>query len=123
VILASRPASIAALVSAVLRHGVRFFAGVEPEPAEARRYTIFIDGAAVTLEDVPPVPALVVLPTGGYIDQRWLVSSARTPLQDGSPSPVIMLVSPATPVGAGRRPARELPHVDIDVAMAILGER
>lgn len=113
----------AAFASALVRHGVRFLAGVEPEPADARRHIVFVDGADVALEDVPPVPALVVPAANESVDQRWLVSSERAPLQDGEPSPVIMLVSPMTPVGASRRPARELPHLDLDVAMAILGAR
>lgn len=123
-ILASQPSlTAAALASALLRHGVRFFAGVAPAPTEARKHIVFVDGPDVMLEDVPPVPALVVPGAGESIDQRWLVSSERTPMRDGAPSPVIMLVPPMTLVGAGRRPACELPHLEVDVAMAILGER
>lgn len=121
-VVAGQPQLVApSLASALIGHGVRFFAGVEIDPTRSPSGALFVDSADVTVDDVPPVAALIVPDPDEPVSQRWLVAGERARFMDGTCSPVIMLVSETTPIGATRRPASALPHLKVAVAVAMLG--
>ena len=121
VLLADDPVGEAADVARELaQSGVRFFAGVDVVFGAGGAQWWFVDNCEVDPDAVPPVPGLIVPPSGGAISQAWLVASMRPSDAQGRPVPLVLVVRPGTLVGASRVPVETLPVMSLETAMATL---
>lgn len=121
VLLADEPVDDARAVAKELaQSGVRFFAGFEPVFGRGGPPWWFLDDCEVGPDEVPPVPGLIIPPSGEAISQAWLVANMRPSDAHGRPVPLVFLVRPGTLVGAKRMPVEQLPVLSFDTAMATL---
>ncbi len=121
ILLADDPFEAAPAVARELaQRGVRFFAGTDVDFGRGCPTWWFVDGCEVGPDEVPPVPGLIVPPSGEAISQAWLVADMRPSDAQGRPVPVVFLVRPGTLIGAKRVPVEHRPVLSLDTAMATL---